>query len=152
MNLHPRPLYRRYMHNTRPALHLLFLLPFFAQAQDPVAPPQTDHWFHGPAYFENAQDSAAFMQFRYGLAADATLPTDTTTQYRMLWRENQHGGMTLLSRGDSSLIKAPVHRGFSVYSETSIPFRTADGRRVLVLTHEVPCGLICRTTWYYVEE
>jgi hypothetical protein len=45
-----------------------------------------------------------------------------------------------------------LHRGFSVYSETSIPFRTADGRRVLVLTHEVPCGLICRTTWYYVEE
>ena len=87
-----------------------------------------------------------------GLAADATLPTDTTTQYRMLWRENQHGGMTLLSRGDSSLIKAPVHRGFSVYSETSIPFSTADGRRVLVLTHEVPCGLICRTTWYSVEE
>ncbi|MBK9763277.1 MAG: hypothetical protein IPO87_07910 [Flavobacteriales bacterium] len=140
------------MHASRRALRLLFFLSVFAQAQEPTAPPLKDHTFHGPAYFENAKDSTDFMQFRNGLAADASLPTDTTTQYHMLWRENQHGGMSLLSRGDSSLIKAPVHGAFSVYSETSIPFRTADGRRVLVLTHEVPCGLICRSTWYYVEE
>lgn len=140
------------MHTTRPVLHLLFLLPFFAQAQEPAPPPRNDHWFYGPAIFENTQDSAAFMQFRYGLAADANLPTDTTIRYRMLWRENQHGGLTLFSRGDSSLIKAPEHGAFSVYSEASIPFRTKDGRRVLVLTHDVPCGLICRSVCYYMEE
>ena len=130
----------------------LLLLPFVGQAQDTPPHFMGDHLYFGPAYFENARDSAEFTFFRTGLRRlDPTLPTDTTTaQYRMVWQENQHGGFWMVSRGDGSLLR---HTGNHMFDPSmSYPFRTANGRRGVVVTHDIPCGLIRRTTWYYVED
>ncbi len=113
-----------------------------------------DRTFHGPAYFENAQDSADFMKFRNGLQrVDPSLPMDTTTvEYRLLWRVVERGGITIASRGDGRVMRSAERVVFEPYALTCLPFRTADGRHVLVLAHEEPCALICRSTEYYVEE
>ena len=117
-------------------------------------PPEIDHPYYGPAIFENMQDSADFVQFRSGLRPiDPAWTTDTTTfEYGMVWQENQHGGMTMVRRGDGSMRKASERSAISLYELTSVPYCTADGRRVMVFIHEVPCALICRTAYYYVEE
>ncbi len=142
------------MHTKRRAVHLLFLLPSFAQAQEPPMLPAIGHPYFGPAYFETTQDSADFMQFRNGLQpVDTTRTPDTTTfQYRLVWIVNERGGMTVVSRGDGSVMRSAEHVAFAPYALMSLPYRTAEGRRGLVLAHEEPCALICRTAHYYVEE
>ena len=68
----------------------------------------------------------------------------------MLWREDQHGGLWSVSRGDSSLWQAREYESLDLSMVNS--FLTADGRRGVLVVHETPCGLICRNARYYVEE
>ena len=119
------------MHTTRSPFPLLFFLPLFAHAQETLSPPLNDHAFYGPIHFDNAQDSEDFIQFHNGLQrVETTLPSDTTTiSYRMVWREDQHGGTTMVTRGDGSVRKASESIAFSLYELMSLPYRAAEGMR-----------------------
>ncbi len=68
----------------------------------------------------------------------------------MLWREDQHGGLWSVSRGDSSLWEARAYESLDLF--LGVHFETADGRRGVLVVHETPCGLICRNARYYVED
>lgn len=142
---------QRIMLHRLPAI-ILLLLPYFAHAQDTLPHDMTDHLYFGPARYENVKDSAEFARFRKGLRTVApTLSKDTTTiRYRMVWQEDQHGGMWMVSRGDGSLLKHSVNEANDWFMGQ--PFRTYDGRRGVVVVHDTPCGMICRSVWYYVEE
>ncbi len=70
----------------------------------------------------------------------------------MAWIESERGGGTMIHRGDGSMQKASKSIDFSHYEQMSVPYRTVDGRRVILLMYEEPCALLCRTTYYYVEE
>lgn len=138
------------MPTTLTAILLLFL-PCIGLAQDPLPPFMDDHLYFGSARYANAQDSADFMRFRSGLTMDTLArTTDTKVHYRMLWQEDQHGGMWRVGRGDSSLWQVRAYESLDHFM--GAPFVTADGRRGVLVVHEMPCGLICRTAWYYVED
>ncbi len=139
------------MHTLLPTA-LLLLVPFIGHAQDTLPYLMADHLYFGPAHFANAKDSADFTRFRQGLkSVDTTLPMDTRkVQYRMVWQENQHGGLWSVSRGDSSLWQAREYETLDLFM--GAPFVTADGRRGMLVVHERPCGLICRNSFYYVED
>lgn len=102
--------------------------------------------------FASPLDIADYSHFRQGLTwVGPVSSTDTTTtHYRQVWVEGMHGGLTMISRGDGSLTLYRADKGMDWFEV--IPFRTAEGHRGLMVVHEVPCGLICRTTKYYVEE
>lgn len=138
------------MRTTFPAILLLFL-PCIALAQEPLPPFMDDHLYFGAPRYAQATDSAEFMRFRSGLKVD-TLPrtVDTTVRYRLLWQEDQHGGLWLVGRGDSSLWEARAYEQLGLFM--GVPFVTADGRRGVLVVQEMPCGLICRNAWYYVED
>jgi len=131
---------------------LLLLVPYIGHAQDTLPNGMADHAYFGPAQFENATDSADFSQFRNGLRT--VQPTGnkdrTKVRYRMVWREDQHGGLWSVSRGDSSLWQAREYQLLDPLMGG--PFVSADGRRGVLVVHERPCGLICRNSFYYVEE
>ena len=131
---------------------LLLLVPFIGHAQDTLPNIMADHAYFGPAWFENPQDSADFLHFRKGLRTVHTTYTKDTTkvQYRMVWREDQHGGLWSVSRGDSSLWQARAYASLDPFMGG--PFVTADGRRGVLVVQDIPCGLLCRNAWYYVEE
>ena len=112
-----------------------------------------DHLYFGQPEFLNSKDSAEYTLFRQRMTSlEATVPTDTMTiQYHLVWSEHQHGGSWTVDRGDGSVIKAsPSELPFD-FQQMSIAFRTTDGRRGLMLMHDVPCGLICRNAHYYVD-
>jgi hypothetical protein len=139
------------MHSTHLAFTVLLLLPCLCPAQDTLSYSLVDHHYFGPVHFANAKDSAEFTQFRKGVRTiGRTLPIGTTTHYRMVWQENQHGGLWSVGRGDGSLPKYAPNEEFELFIR--LPFLTPEGRRGLMIVHEIPCGLICRTAWYYVEE
>ena len=131
---------------------LLLLVPFIGHAQDTLPNYLADHAYFGPASFETPQDSADFLHFRKGLRTVQPTNTKDTTkvQYRMVWREDQHGGLWSVSRGDSSVWQAPEYESLDLSLVNH--FETADGRRGLLVVLDTPCGLICRNAWYYVEE
>ncbi|MBK9760977.1 MAG: hypothetical protein IPO90_13640 [Flavobacteriales bacterium] len=139
------------MHTLLPA-SLLLLVPFIGHAQDTLPNVMADHAYFGPARYANATDSADFSHFRNGLRSVHPTGTKDTTkvQYRMVWREDQHGGLWSVSRGDSSVWQAREYESLDPFMGG--PFVTADGRRGVLVVHEIPCGLICRNAWYYVEE
>ncbi len=127
------------------------LLPLCAHAQERTPEPRDEFPFGRP-YWASASDSADHSLFRQGLMWEGLTPsTDTTmTNYRQVWVESLHGGVTIIARGDGSVMPyraEQVNNWFSV-----IRFRMADGRRGLTVSHETPCGLICRDTMYYVED
>ncbi len=132
----------------------LLLLANSAQAQDQPAFPDPQHRYFGVPQFENPADSAEFMQFRAGLQWDETITASDTasTTYKLVWRENQHGGLWFVSRGDESTLvrSAGVKHIGPMLGEGH--FRTASGKRGILIAWETPCGLICRTASYYVEE
>ncbi|HRH69207.1 MAG TPA: hypothetical protein PLB89_06865 [Flavobacteriales bacterium] len=139
----------RYRH--LPNLIALFLA-CHTSAQNTV-PPSTLHVpYISPDGFAIASDSADYRHFRQGLRWEQPIvDTDTTTaHYRQVWVEDLHGGFAMITRGDGSVM---AHRADRIigWSEV-IPFRLADGRRGLAVAHETPCGLICRTTQFYLEE
>lgn len=125
-----------------------------ANAQDHPTFPDPQHRYFGVPYFENPADSEEFMQFHAGLQWKETVNAlDTAiSAYKLGWRENQHGGLGLVSRGDGSTLvsTAGVMRIGPMHDEGL--FRTASGKRGIMIVWETPCGLICRTAGYYVEE
>jgi len=131
---------------------LLLFVPLIGHAQDTLPNYLADHAYFGPASFESPQDSADFLHFRKGLRTVQPTNTKDTTkvQYRMVWREDQHGGLWSVSRGDSSVWQARGYESLDLFMGG--PFVTAEGRRGVLVVHDIPCGLICRNTWYYVEE
>ena len=131
---------------------LLLLVPYIGHAQDTLPNLMADHAYFGPIWYANATDSADFSQFRNGLRTVPPTGTKDTTQvrYRMVWREDQHGGLWSVSRGDSSVWQARAYASLDPFM--GVHFETADGRRGVLVVHERPCGLICRNAYYYVEE
>ena len=132
----------------------LLLLTNTAQAQDQPTIPDPQHRYFGVPYFENRADSAEFMQFHAGLQwEESVTEMDTTSRtYKLVWRENQHGGLWMVSRGDGSVLvrsTRSVHIG-PLHDEGH--FCTASGKHGFMIAWETPCGMICRTTSYYVEE
>lgn len=141
---------RTAMRTSLPAILFLFL-PCIALAQEPLPHLMDDHLYFGVPRYAQATDSAEFMRFRSGLKVDTLSRTaDTTVRYRLLWQEDQHGGLWMVSRGDSSLWEALAFDPLDPFMGG--PFVTADGQRGVLVVHEMPCGLICRNAWYYVEE
>ncbi|MBK8498052.1 MAG: hypothetical protein IPL52_04360 [Flavobacteriales bacterium] len=128
------------------------LVPFIGHAQDTLPNFMVDHAYFGPASFRDPQDSADFLHFRKGLRTVQPTGTKDTTnvQYRMVWREDQHGGLWSVSRGDSSLWQARAYESLDLFMGGT--FVTADGRRGVLVVHDIPCGLICRNARYYVED
>jgi len=131
---------------------LLLLVPYIGHAQDTLPNLMADHAYFGPARFANATDSADFSQSRNRLRSVPPTGTKDTTKvrYRMVWREDQHGGLWSVSRGDSSLWEARAYESLDLF--LGVHFETADGRRVVMVVHETPCGLICRNARYYMED
>ncbi len=131
---------------------LLLLVPFIGHAQDTLPNFMVDHMYFRPAWYANATDSADFLHFRKGLRTVPPTNTKDTTmvQYRMVWKEDQHGGVWSVSRGDNSVWQARAYDLPDLFM--GVPFVTADGRRGVLVVHDRPCGLICRNAFYYVEE
>lgn len=149
---YPCPGVPHHMMRTLLLAALLLLVPFVGHAQDTLPNFMADHAYSGPARFANATDSADFLQFRKGLRTVQPTNTKDTTlvRYRMLWREDQHGGMWSVSRGDGTVWQARDQGPLDLFMGG--PFVTADGRRGVLVVHDIPCGLICRNSWYYVED
>lgn len=142
------------MHSKHLAHFALLLLPCLGHAQDTLPYYMADHMYFSPANFANAQDSAEFTQFRAGLrTVEPTSPADTARiHYRMVWQENQHGVIWTVTRGDGSVIRASMAGSLVPYDQMNLRFATADGRRGVLVMHEIPCGLICRSARYYVDD
>ncbi|MBX2980271.1 MAG: hypothetical protein KF905_13330 [Flavobacteriales bacterium] len=132
----------------------LLLLANTVQAQDQPTLPDPQHGYFGRPYFENSSDSAEFMDFHAGLQWNETVTAlDTTSRtYKLVWRENQHGGLRMVSRGNgSTLVRSTgTVRVGPMHDEGH--FRTASGKHGILIAWETPCGMICRTASYYVEE
>lgn len=132
----------------------LFLTTLFLAASCAAAQGDTPPWVGAPpfghAYWASAADSAEFTAFRARISMVEDHLETTSGDYRAVWRIGEHGGIAAVSRGDSSLlhIEGPSLLAISMH----LPFRMADGRRGVLVVNETPCGLICRDTWYYLEE
>jgi hypothetical protein len=102
----------------------------------------------------DTSDSAGFAAFLNGLQwADLGEPVvGPVSGYRLAWTLSQHGGMSAVTRGDGSAPASGDRTMLLIDREFVLPFRTAEGKRGLSVVSDTPCGLICRTTWYYVEE
>ncbi|MCB9179040.1 MAG: hypothetical protein H6590_06420 [Flavobacteriales bacterium] len=137
-----------------PLLALLLLLTACAQAQHGVQVYQPSLLYDVPIIFENPEDSAEFARFREGMQLEEQ-PVGTgdngTAKYRLVWEDRLQGGLRLVTRGDDEMMKDPAIdiTGFGPFHS---PFRTADGKRGVMVTHEWPCALVCVVTSYYVEE
>ena len=132
--------------------YLLAFVPCLGQAQGTPASIAAEHHFLGRLYYQNAQDSADFTRFRQDLRfVDGSAPTDTVdTTYRLQWIVSEHGGMSIINRGDSSILQHEPASSWGLFP--SLSFQLADGRRGVQVFHEIPCGLICRSTLYYIED
>lgn len=132
--------------------YFLVFIPCLGHAQETPEVIVAEHRFFGRHYYQCAQDSADFAQFLKDLRfVDGSMPTDTVaTTYRLQWIMSEHGGMSIISRGDSSILQHEPKLSWGLFP--SLPFRLTDGRRGVQVVHEIPCGLICRTANYYVEE
>jgi hypothetical protein len=99
-------------------------------------------------------DSAGFAAFLNGLqwAELGDTAVGPVSGYRLAWTLSQHGGMSAVTRGDGSAPASRDRTMLLIDREFVLPFRTAEGKRGLSVVADTPCGLICRTTWYYVEE
>lgn len=134
-------------------MHHLFtfigLLPLLACAQDTTT--VQPRWpAFGPTYLVSPEDSADFTAFHAGISMEEETLEMTSGDYRAVWRVGEHGGVTVVSRGDGSLHHFEGSSIIGLFMH--LPFRMADGRRGVKVVHETPCGLICRDTVYYVEE
>jgi hypothetical protein len=95
----------------------------------------------GPCFFEG-------LVFHEG----ATRSDTTSLVLRLNWRESQHGGLCIVSRGDGSTLLQQSASRHDDPMHNATYFRTTAGKRGVVIAWEIPCGLICRTANYYVEE
>lgn len=140
----------------RPLLpFVLFGLSFTANAQDPFVPMlDTGHGHFGPRRYELLSDSVDYARFRASLRVEDVTGSDPIpwSSYRMLWRESQHGGLWSVTRGDNSVLTArDATPGIGDYEWTQ-RFRTVEGKRGIILVHDRPCAMICRSVRYYLEE
>jgi|688.fasta_scaffold43703_7 hypothetical protein len=108
----------------------------------------------GPCFFESPEDSVRFTRFFEGLVfhEGATRSDTTSLVLRLNWRESQHGGLCIVSRGDGSTLLQQSASRHDDPMHNATYFRTTAGKRGVVIAWEIPCGLICRTANYYVEE
>lgn len=134
------------------ASFLFVLLPCFGHAQGTPTSIAAEHHFLGRSYYQNAQDSADFARFWKDLRfLDGSVPTDTAdTTYHLQWIVSEHGGISSIGRGDSSILQHEPRSSWGLFP--SLSFRLTDGRRGVQVVHEIPCGLICRSTLYYTED
>ncbi len=111
----------------------------------------SDHHYFGPARYASPRDSLDFTRFRQGLTIESS-GIDTSLTYRLIWREDQHGGSWTVSREDGSATLAPTEamiiNGFQLHTS----FRTAEGQRGVLVSFDRPCAMICRSARYYVQE
>jgi hypothetical protein len=133
---------------------LAFIPGTWASAQEPSVPGgrHPSPWIHGAGI--DAADSAAFGQFMRGMQpGDPGGPEEgQASRYRLEWIVSEHGGLTVVARGDSSAPALLDTNTLIGPMEFALSFRTAEGKRGRMVVSDIPCGLICRTTWYYVEE
>ena len=140
---------------TMPCICLLaFFLVTWASAQEASVPvgQHTSPRIHGEVV--DAADSAAFGQFMQGMQpGDLGEPEKgQVSRYRLAWIVSEHGGLTAVTRGDGSAPALCDKNTPIGPMEFVLPFGTAEGKRGLSVISDIRCGLICRTTWYYVEE
>lgn len=130
---------------------LLLLLALAGHAQDPFAPILDGHDHFGPRLYASPKDSVDHAHFRAGLMLVDTTGTEPSLlpAYRSLWRESQHGSLWTLSRGDGRAMAVQV---LQPLWEHVLHFRTSDGKRGIMILRDTPCGMICRSVDYYVEE
>lgn len=140
------------IHTSICALLLLSISAAYGQAGSvPTRPAQA---FHGPTVFTSPADSADYVKFMSGMQrADLGTPVEgPVSGYRLVWTTSEHGGLFAATRGDGSAPALREKDHLSGAREFALPFRTAEGKRGLSVVSDMPCGLICRTVWYYVEE
>ena len=141
------------MPNPLPAL--LLLLTACAQAQPGVQVFQPNPLYEVPIIYESPGDSMDFAHFREGIKV-MDPPSETGVsgpgRYRLVWEDRMQGGMRVVARSDGERLKDHRMAGPSDFGPFHSPFRTADGKRGVMVTHEWPCALVCVVTSYYVEE
>ncbi len=132
--------------------YLLAFVPCLGQAQGTPTSIAAEHHFLGRSYYQNAQDSADFARFwKQQRFVHGSMLTDTVdTSYRLQWIVSEHGGISSITRGDSSILQYEPDSSWGLFP--NLHFRLADGRRGVQVVHEIPCGLICRSTLYYIED
>ena len=134
---------------------LLLLLTACAQAQPGVHVFQPNPLYDVPIVYDNPEDSAAFARFLEGFQV-MDPPSETGVhgqgRYRLVWESRMQGGMRHVIRGDGEPLKDHKMAGPSDFGPFHSSFRTAEGKRGVMLTHEWPCALVCIVTTYYVEE
>lgn len=106
-------------------------------------------------HYADPSDSTDFLQFIRSLRAvdGPTQAGAAPKRYRQVWLVSEHGGFTLVSRGDGQVITLEPERPIVESFDTLFLYmRTLDGRACVARLWERPCAMICRTTTYYVEE
>ena len=132
--------------------YLLLCAPCFGQAQDTIPPSPDMYRSFGPLLYQHAQDSADYATFLKDLRfTQGTSTADTVARtFRLRWIVSEHGGMSIISRGDSSIMQFEPNPFWG--TTLGQPFQLADGRRGVQMVHETPCGLICRDTRFYIAD
>jgi hypothetical protein len=133
---------------------LAFFLATSAGAQEPSFPGGELAVSRKHGAIVDASDSAAFGQFIRGMRPGDLGDTaqGNVSGYRLVWVVSEHGGMAAVTRGDGSAPAQHDRNTLLISQEFVFPFRTAEDKHGLCVVSDIPCGLICRTTWYYVEE
>lgn len=106
-------------------------------------------------HYADPSDSTDFIQFNRSLrVADGPSQAGAASKrYRQVWLVSEHGGFSVVSRGDGQVITLePERPTIGIFDTMLLYRRTSDGRACLVRLWERPCAMICRTTTYYVEE
>ncbi len=106
-----------------------------------------------PVYYEQPTDSADFQRFIASLsfATTAEVPGAMPRCYTEVWRIAEHGGLSIVTRGDGSALTLPAGPFDSDTWSASLAFVTPEGRHGLLRMSEYPCAMICRTAVYYLE-
>lgn len=127
-----------------------------AYGQDNSGPvPSSSYRALGNFHYADPSDSADFQQFIRSLRAVDGPPQAGATpkRYRQVWLVSEHGGFSVVSRGDGEAITVEAERPIvDIFSTWSLNLLTSDGRACIAQLWERPCAMICRTTTYYVEE
>lgn len=132
----------------------ILLVSYALQAQDTLQARLNEYAHSDLVWFPEPQDRAEFVAFRSGLKmADPQATTNTTTiRYHQAWSEELRGGLVTVKRGNGNTLEYRAMAAISLLDKMFYPFTSSDGRRGVVMIVEEPCGLVCRSMWYYVEE
>ncbi len=105
--------------------------------------------------FAEPLDSSDFQRFIRSLRADDGPPDvgGTPKRYRQVWMVSEHGGLSMVSRGNGEVITLEAERPIvDIFENSFLNMLTSDGRSCIARFWERPCAMLCRTTTYYVEE